>query len=194
MLIYQNRFYMGRLWVNFVHIFFALIAYAGAALLMSRHSPALSALGYLWFLFWGFIELLGVSILIFAVNYNWRASFVAADSTTQILLETHIQGFLGIWDAMFFLLLIAFLLGTTCYGVAAVRQNGFERLVGILFLLAVPLTLIITLDGYAGMSLSGWIAWSYPILQPVSRFLLGIWIWRSAKEMQLVVEPETELT
>ena len=93
------------------------------------------------------------------------------------------------WDAMFFLLLIAFLIGTTCYGMATVRQDGFERLIGILFLLAAPLTIIITLDGYAGLSLSGWIAWSYPILQPVSRFLMGIWLWRSARAMQMEAVP-----
>ena len=187
--LHQNPFYMGRLWINFIHIFFALLAYGGAALLLSKHSPALSAAGFLSFLFWGFIELLGVSILIFAVNQTWRAQYAGADPTSQVMLETHIRGFMGMWDAMFFLLLIAFLLGTTCYGMAAVRQGGFERLIGILFLLAAPLTIIITLDGYAGLSLSGWIAWSYPILQPVSRFLLGIWLWRSGRVMQMEAVP-----
>ena len=82
-LLHQNPFYMGRLWINFIHIFFALLAYGGAALLLSKHSPALSAVGFLSFLFWGFVELLGVSILIFAINQTWRAQYAGADPVSQ---------------------------------------------------------------------------------------------------------------
>ena len=193
-LLYQNPFYMGRLWVNFIHIFFAIAAYAGAAYVLKRHSPALASFGFLSFLLWGFVELLGVSILLIAVNYNWRANYAAADPDTQAMLESHIHGFSGIWDAMFFLLLIAFLIGTIFFGMAAVRQRGMERMIGCLFLLAAPLTIIITLDRYAGMSLSNWIAWSYPILQPASRFLLGLWLWHSVTTSTPKTETFAETT
>ena len=80
------------------------------------------------------------------------------------------------------LLLVAFLLGTTSYGIAAFREKGLTRIMGLLFLLAVPLTLVIILDRYMGYSLSIWISWSYPLLQPVSRFIMGYWLWKIAAD------------
>jgi hypothetical protein len=51
----------------------------------------------------------------------------------------------------------------------------------VLLLLAVPLTLAITLQEYAGASrLAPIVNAIYPILQPVSRALLGLWLWREA--------------
>ncbi len=77
-----------------------------------------------------------------------------------------------------FLLLTTFLIGTLSYGIALASGGTPERLLALLFLLAAPLTVIIMLDGYFGASLSGWIAWSYPLLQPLSRALTGAWlIW-----------------
>src|SRR5262245_5103988 len=49
--------YMTRLWNNFVHIFFALAAYMGAAVVLARRSSALAAFGLLAFVLWGLIEL-----------------------------------------------------------------------------------------------------------------------------------------
>ena len=51
-------------------------------------------------------------------------------------------------------------------------------LVGALFLLAGPLTLVIVLHSSFGFRLSTAIDWSYPVMQPVSRATL--WIWREA--------------
>ena len=49
----------------------------------------------------------------------------------------------------------------------------------ILLLLAAPLTIVILLSGYAGMPfLEPLVSWSYPILQPFSRALMGVWLWR----------------
>ena len=55
-----------------------------------------------------------------------------------------------------------------------------QRSLAILFILAAPLTVIIILDGYFGAGLSAWVAWAYPVLQPVSRALLGVWLFRVA--------------
>ena len=101
-MLHSNLYYMGRLWVNFVHIFFALVAYGGVAFVLKLRSPALALFGYLWFVLWGFTELIGVSILIFAVNRTWRADYMLADPATQERLRTNIEGFDAVWGALFF--------------------------------------------------------------------------------------------
>ena len=57
-----------------------------------------------------------------------------------------------------------------------------ERIVGMLFLLAAPLTVGIMIDEYTSYeSLSPILIATYPVLQPVSRALLGYWIWTQAR-------------
>ncbi|HEX2219086.1 MAG TPA: hypothetical protein VHG35_09790 [Gemmatimonadales bacterium] len=173
---------MARYWTNLVHIFLALTAYAGAALLLARRSPGSSLLGLLFFLLWGFSELLGVSTILFAVNRTWRSAYTGADPGMQEAYRTLLTGFEAVWDSVFFLLLVAFLLGSLCYGWVARKGVGLERAVGVLFLLAVPLTLAILISGYGGPLWPGVIvSWTYPVLQPLSRVLLGVWLWNSAE-------------
>ena len=174
--LHANSAYMARWWVNFAHVFLALVSYCAAAtVLWSRHRT-LAALGLLWFVLWGFTELLGVSINIWAVNRSWRAGFAAADAHTREILTTNLMGFSAVWDAMFFLLLVAFFLGTLCFGLAA---KGLEKAVGALLLLAAPLTLGILLGGYTSLTVfTGATEWVYPVLQPVSRALMGLWLWQ----------------
>lgn len=190
--LHANPFYMARLWVNFVHIFFALVAYGASAWLLSRRSLALAWGGMLSFVLWGFTELLGVTVNLFAVNGTWRAGYATATPELQQQLRANIAAFGTVWDAMFFLLLVAFLIGTACYGLAAIRGAGIERLVGWLFLLAVPLTVAIMLGGYTRLTaLNVLVDWTYPVLQPVSRVVLAGWLWRSATTAgRLLVRPE----
>lgn len=184
--LHQDAYSIGRNWVNFVHIFLALTAYLGAAFLLWRRSPGLAAAGFLAFLIWGLTELLGVSINLFAVNGAWRPAYLAADPATQMSLKATLTAWSAIWDAMFFLLLVAFALGSAAFGAAGLRQPGLGKWIGILFLLAVPLTLIIIAGGYFGIEFANaLVEVIYPILQPVSRAALALWLWRSS-----FVEPE----
>lgn len=172
---------MARWWVNFIHIFFALTSYCALAAALWRRHQMLAAIGLLWFVLWGFTELLGVTINIWAVNLSWRAGFAVADASSREILRANLQGFSAIWDAMFFLLLVAFLLGTVFFGLAAARGKGLERLVGVLLLLAAPLTLGILIGGYTSIT---WVKpvtdWVYPVLQPISRALMGLWLWQQS--------------
>jgi hypothetical protein len=170
---------MARLWVNFVHEFLALTAYGAAAAALWGRSRFLAGSGFLWFVLWGFTETVGVSINIWAVNRSWRSQVAAADAATRQSLKANLTAFADVWDAMFFVILISFLLGTTFLGLAAIPGAGLERWVGILLLLAAPLTVVILLSEQAGMPfLEPLVAWSYPVLQPVSRALMGVWLWR----------------
>ena len=178
-LLAVNPFYLGRLWVNFIHIFLALMGYLGAAFIIFKRVGGVVFSGFMWFLLWGVTELLGVSVLIFAVNGSWRHDYLEAGEARQVLLKQQIDFFMEIWDAMFFLLLVFFLLGTLFYGVALWQGRGLEKLLSFLFLLGVPLTIFITVSGYGGPAWPGVVAgWVYPVLQPVNRALLGIWVWK----------------
>lgn len=188
--LFANARYLARLWVNFGHVLLALVGYLGASVVLRRRSAALSATGFLFFMLWGFTELVGVAINILAVNGAWRAGFATADAATQASLRTLLLGWSAVWDAMFFVLLVAFLLGTLCLGAAAWRGRGLERLVGALLLLAAPLTVLIMASGYAGLSWgTGVVAVVYPALQPVSRLLMGAWLWRAAREAEIAQAP-----
>ena len=180
-LLHSNGYYIARLWVNFGHIFLALVAYGAAAYLLFRLAPTLATFGYLWFVVWGFTELLGVTVNLFAVNRIWRAEFAGATPEEKVILRANLLGFDAVWDAMFFLLLVAFLLGSACFAAAALRGDGLTRLVGALFLLAVPLTIAIILGGYTKMTmLNSAVGAVYPLLQPISRGVLAYWLWRMA--------------
>lgn len=179
--LHAEPIYLARLWVNFIHIFLALTAYGAAAFLLWSRTPILVGLGFVWFLLWGFAEVLGVSVNLIAVNGTWRAQFAAATPEVQAQLRTLLLGYRAVWDAFFFALLVGFLLGTLCYGLALWRGGGLERALSLAFLAAVPLTGIILLGGYTSfMALDPLVTFAYPILQPASRLLLGIWLWRTA--------------
>jgi hypothetical protein len=143
----------------------------------------LAVSGLAAFTIWATMELAGISIILVAVNHTWRAGYNAADEAGRAALRTLFDGWNGVWDGMFFLLLVAFLLGCLFYGIAAMRGRGLERLVGVLVLAGVPLTALIMIGGYTSATWGNTISDPvYPFLQPVSRFLMGVWLWRSADD------------
>ena len=179
-LMHQDTAYIARLWVNFVHIFLCLAAYGAAAVLLWKRSPALAGFGFVCFLLWGFTELIGVSINLFAVNFTWRAQFQSATPEVQEQLRVLLTWFPAMWDALFFVLVNGFLAATTCYGLAALPGKGLERWSGALFLLGTPLTLGIIVGNYTSLTIfSDIMDWIYPVLQPVSRATLAAWLWHA---------------
>ena len=183
-MLYQDPFYMGRLWVNFVHILLAFMAYLGTAFIIWQRSRGLALAGFLWFVLWGFTELLGISVLIFAVNYTWRKAYPNADEAVQALLQQNIDLFMQWWDALFFVLLVFFFLGTLFYGLGTWQGKGLEKVISVLFLFGVPLTIFITISGYTSIAWPGIVAGVvYPVLQPVSRALLGVWLWSRSRDV-----------
>jgi hypothetical protein len=169
---------------------FALTSYCALAAALWHRYRTLAALGLLWFILWGFTELLGVSINIWAVNIVVACWFRRGRCRQSGNPPSKPAGFSAIWDAMFFLLLVAFFLGTMHFGLATVRGRGLERLVGILLLLAAPLTLGILIGGYTSMTwLNPVTDWVYPALQPVSRALMGLWLWQQSSAHLAVSGP-----
>lgn len=178
-LLYQNGYYLSRLWVNFIHIPLALASYYGLAACKFERNKLLSVFGFAWFSFWGLIEMIGISIIIFAVNFTWRKQYAVADTAQRSVLKSQIQGFYAIWDAMFFVLLISFLVGSICYAAMTWRSRGLEKLLNYLIILSVPLTILIVFGEYVHIEWANAIVnYTYPLLQPVSRILMGLVIWK----------------
>jgi hypothetical protein len=177
-----NPWYLARLWVNFVHLFLAMAGYAGFAWFAARRSPVLAWSGLVLMGLWALAEMFAISLNLWAQNAAWRAGYAAADAEVQSMIRTGLFLFQGVWDALFFIVLIAFFLGTLCLGFSVRPDQLIDKVVGVLLLLAAPLTATIMLDGYFGFNLGHWIEWSYPVLQPASRALMGYWIWRQVSE------------
>lgn len=185
----SNPHYMGRLWVNLVHVVIALVAYAAAASLLARRAPATAAFGFLAFLVWAVTEFVGVSVNLFTVNLTWRMQYLDAAPAVQEQLKLLMMGFRGLWDGLFFVVLAGFLAGTLCLGYVAVRGRRLERVVGVLMLMAAPLTVIIILSGYFGYAAFDPVVQAvYPALQPLSRALMGVWLWLAADALVDVVD------
>lgn len=181
----RNSMYMARQWINLLHIPLALMAYFGLAYVLRKRELPKVGIGMIWFLIWGIVEMIGISGIIFSVNGNWRANYVGASSSEQEILRINIESYLAQWDSMFFVLLIAFLLGTAFYGWATWCGKGLERLLSYLFWLAAPLTILIILSGYFGLEYGTTVVGIvYPILQPVSRFVLGLFLMKNGDNIK----------
>ena len=90
----------------------------------------------------------------------------------------------GLWDALYFLLLIAFAIGNLSLGIALTSAGrGVTRLVGIFLFAACALTLTyITGELQWGTLPEPLATWSYPTIQPLGRVLIGLWLWSAACE------------
>jgi hypothetical protein len=185
-LLSENSYYLTKQWVNFIHIPLALTGYFGLTIILFQRQPILSTFGMIWFTIWGTIEMIGVSIILFSVNFNWRSTYKVASEGNKTVLKNNIETFFSIWDSMFFVLLVAFLLGTIFFAWASWKSKGLEKILSWLLWLAVPLTILIIISGYAGQGWAGQVTkYIYPFLQPLSRLVLGLFIWKSIGQKKL---------
>ena len=87
----------------------------------------------------------------------------------------------GLWDGMYFLLLIGFAIWSLCFGLALLRVSGLGRVVGAFFIAAFLLTFSLLWNELGWGALPEPLAsWSYPAIQPLGRILLacGCGEWR----------------
>jgi hypothetical protein len=86
----------------------------------------------------------------------------------------------AIWDAMFLLLLIGFLVGNVLYAIATARGRGLTRALSFFYVGAAFLTLAGISGEFGGPTLPPAVsAWLYPLLQPAARVAIGVWLWRA---------------
>lgn len=99
----------------------------------------------------------------------------------------------ALWDASYFLLLIGFSIGNIAFAWALARSTQPGRVVAFFYAAAAALTFTIIASELTWFTLPDPIAfWSYPLLQPLGRVLIGVWLWRMADE-QLPLRPKTPI-
>ncbi|MCQ4164341.1 hypothetical protein [Tahibacter harae] len=175
-----------RAWIYLLHPFLVAAAAVAVAVRLRWTAPGLALFGVLGFLLWAGTEA-GQQALSLVAFDRWRHAWLLADEGARSALRVQIGVYDGLWDAMYFLLLIGFCIGNTCYAAVLLRRRGLSRIVGGFYLAAALLTLqIFTVElGAPGLPepLAGWI---YPAIQPLGRTLIGLWLWGRADEREVV--------
>lgn len=96
-------------------------------------------------------------------------------------MRTAIEAFPGIGSGLFFLFVLAFLLGTLCYGLAFLGSRGADRVPSVVFLLWFALSLPGLAGTIAGTdALDRLLQWMGPYFQPAARAVIGVWLWKRA--------------
>ncbi len=174
--------YQLRSWVYLVHPFIVLMAALAVAVRLRGHRPALAVVGLLAMVLWAFTEAAQQGLTLFAFD-KWRVAFATADAAMRAQIQTLTMMYDGLWDGMYFVLLIGFAIGNLCLGIALLRFPGLARVVGAFFIAAFLLTFSIIAGELRWFALPDPLAsWSYPAIQPLGRTLIGVWLWRVADE------------
>jgi hypothetical protein len=169
--------YIARAWAYLVHPFLCLAAALGVAVSRRRAAAGSAVAGFLGFLLWAFTEA-GQQARTLTTFDRWRRAYPAADESTRALLRTQIATYDALWDAMYVLLLIGFMVGNAFLAVALWKSPGLGRIVAILFVAAAGLGLSNFLPEFGGPRLPTALdAWLYPALQPGARLLIGVYLW-----------------
>lgn len=174
--------YQLRSWVYLIHPFIVLMAGLAVALRIRNFKPGLAVVGLLALTLWAFTEAAQQGLTLYAFD-KWRVAFATADEATRAQIRTLTMMYDGLWDGMYFVLLIGFAIGNLCFGVALVPLEGLGRVVGVFFIAAFVLTssLIWRELGWGALP-EPLASWSYPAIQPLGRTLIGLWLWRVADE------------
>ncbi len=179
-------------WVYFAHPFLVVTAALGVAMRLRREAASLAIPGLLAFCLWGATEAGQQALTLFAFN-PWRLAWLAGDPAVQATMELRVAFYDGVWNAMYFLLIVGFFIANTLYAAAMWRRSGLSRVVGALYAAAAALTLEIIYVEVGGRSFVpdavGF--WLYPLIQPLARTLIGVWLWKHKVE---VVAPRSPAT
>ena len=170
-------------WVYFVHPFLVVTAALAVAMRLRREAASLVIPGLLAFALWGATEAGQQAMTLFAFN-PWRLAWLANDPVVRASMELRTALYDGAWNAMYFLLIVGFFIANALYAVAMWRRPGLSRVVGGFYAAAALLTLqIIVVETGGGQLLPAAIEfWVYPLIQPLARTLIGVWLWTHRDE------------
>ncbi len=180
----HERPYVVRAWAYLLHPFLVLGAALGIAMRIREGASAAALVGLLGFTLWAFNEAGQQTLTLFGFD-EWRAAYATADELTRERIRSGALMYDGLWDGMYFLLLIGFSVGNLCFGQALVRKRGLTRLTGAFLLAAVLLTSTFMLSELGWALPSEAIGtWAYAAVQPLGRALVGVWLWRFSDERE----------
>ena len=171
-------------WVYFVHPFLVVTAALAVSMRLRFEAASLVIPGLLAFVLWGATEAGQQALTLFAFN-PWRVAWLAGDPALRATMEVRAAFYDGIWNAMYFLLIVGFFIANALYAVAMWRRRGFSRVVGGFYAAAALLTLQIIVVEVGGPQLlpDALDFWVYPLIQPLARTLIGVWLWKSQDEL-----------
>lgn len=171
------RFY---LWVYFVHPFFTLSAALGAGVSLARRSAGAALAGFMFFFIWGFTEMAQQALTLVARHQLWSTAYLqAADETSRAAVGSYLNGFGAIWNSLYALIVVAFLLANLLYAIASWKGPGLARYVSWAYGAASALTVINVASAFGREIAPALDDWLYPLIQPAARTLIGVWLWRT---------------
>jgi hypothetical protein len=178
----HDDWYQLRAWIYLLHPFITGTAGLAVCLRIRAVAPAAAVAGIAGVSLWAVTEAAQQCLTLFAFD-QWRAAYVAGDPSIRAQMPTLTALYDELWDAMYVLLLLGFVIGNTALGQAFVRGRGLTRVVGAFYLCAVALTLFYLLPELGiPVSLGAFDAWIYAATQPLARVLIGLWLWKHADE------------
>ena len=177
-----NSVYHLRLWIGVIHPLLAVTGILGVTFVVWQRSPGGSAAAFLSLLLWGICEVVQQSLLLVALTWRLYPLYAAApDSPARAATAASIDAVLAVSDALFFVLLLGFIIGHVLFAWLLRREQGLGRLVAVIFALAAGLGALSFATRFGGGVVpGGMMDFLYPLIQPAGRILTGVWLWRWA--------------
>ena len=175
--------YITRVWVSLVHPLIVLVGALGVLYARFRERPGSASTGFLFFSLWAFTEAIKASLTIVALNWDLAPS--TWPPTTRPCGRTcrQITGFDAVWDGLFFVPVIAFIIANLLFMVAVHGGDALQRWVSVGFVLGAGLGIISLATSFGGGILPAQVMdVLYPALQPAARFLTGRWLLRLSRD------------
>lgn len=137
----DHPLYQLRAWAYLLHPFMVLTASLGVAAALRRSASGAAVSGLLAFVLWGFTEAAQQALTLTAFH-RCAAAYRTAEGAARETLRMQIATYDAVGDAMFLLLLLAFLAAKVLYGIATVRGRGLTRTLAVFYFGAAFLTSI----------------------------------------------------
>jgi hypothetical protein len=185
----NNKIYIFRLWVVFIHILFVFASMWGIAAAKYKTAAGWVGLGLAGYGLFSLAEFIRVSLTLNTVN-AWRARFLTeSDQQVREFLKENLVTWPQVGTALFFLLVIGFLLGNIFYAIATRKGTGLEKWVSNLLFFWSGLGIITLSNEFLGQT---WLDFvpdfvSYTF-QPFVRIVIGTWLWKIAANINVKVE------
>ncbi len=169
-----------RLWVGVIHPMIALVGFLGVAGVIWRRAPGATAVALLFMLAWSLGEAVQQSLLLVAQGWRLFPRYLAAvDDVSRAQVAASVDAVTAASDALFFLLLLAFIAGNLLFAWATRAPRGLQLAVSFAFALSAALGVVSFATRFGGGIPPGAVMdVLYPAIQPAGRLMTGIWLWR----------------
>ena len=186
--LHNNAFYILGLWLSYLNIFAILLAGLGVAAHRFRYSPGAALAGMLFLLFYGATELIGRSVMIFTREFRWVRGALDAEGEAKAALLDLVRTFDQVWAGAFPLILMTFSLSAVLFAWAMRGGKGLQRVTCVMLFAAAALGGITFLAQYLP-AFRPIASWGYILIQPTSRFLIGLYLLGAAASVPVGSSP-----